>query len=101
MIEERNRAYETLIRHTEAGGIAAHHQTISEVIRDGVVIAATVSVPVALIDVAAELEPIIGAALIAAVADADALREKLVQREAELAVVSQELAALKKAAGQG
>lgn len=93
---QRLRNYETLLRHHENGSVSAHHQTISEVMRDGVVIAATVSAPVPLSSVADELEPIIGAAVIAAVADADRLRHACEEKDAQLANLGRELTELRK-----
>jgi hypothetical protein len=95
MIKERNRAYETLIRHNEDGSISAHHQTINEVVKDGQVTAASVSAPMQLESVAAELEPIIGEALIAAVADADRLRQLCVEKDSQLAELGRQLNELK------
>ncbi len=95
-ITERTRPYETLIRHNNDGSVSAHHQTIAEVMKDGAVLVATVSAPIALLDVAAELEPIIGAALIAAVADADRLRHACEEKDAQLANLGRELTELRK-----
>lgn len=44
-ITERVRPYETLIRHNDNGTIGAHHQTISEIVKDGVVISASINSP--------------------------------------------------------
>lgn len=96
MIEERTRPYETLIRHNNDESVSAHHQTISEVVKDGAVIAATVSAPVPLSSVADELGPIIGAAVIAAVADADRLRQLCAEKDAQLAEFSREIGELRK-----
>jgi hypothetical protein len=96
MIKERNRAYETLIRHNEDGSISAHHQTINEVIRGSEVIAATVSTPMQLEAVAAELEPIIGAALIAAVTDADRMRQLCAEKDGQIADLGRKLGELRK-----
>lgn len=45
---ERERPYETLIRHNGNGTIGAHHIRITEVLRDGVVISASVGAAVSL-----------------------------------------------------
>lgn len=47
-LEERTRPYETLIRYSEDGIAGAHHQTISEILRDGAVINAQVGDPLSL-----------------------------------------------------
>lgn len=98
-ITERSRPYETLIRHNDAGSVSAHHQTISEVVKDGAVIAATVSPPIALIDVAAELAPIIGEAVIAAVADADRLRQACAEKDTQIEDLGREISELRKLLG--
>ena len=95
-ITERTRPYETLIRHNNDGSVSAHHQTIAEVMKDGTVLVATVSAPIALLDVAPELEPIIGEAVIAAVADAGRLRQLCAEKDAQLAEFGREIAELRK-----
>lgn len=73
-LTERERSYETLIRHNEDGSVGAHHQTISEVMRDGVVISATLNEPqqLAVLDgeTGQKLADVLGAATTAALADA-------------------------------
>lgn len=44
-LQERTRNYEILIRFNEDGSIGAHRQNISEIIKDGAVIAASVLTP--------------------------------------------------------
>lgn len=41
-LSERTRPYETLIRHKEDGTIGAHHVQITEILRDKVIISATI-----------------------------------------------------------
>ena len=41
-LTERTRPYETLIRHKEDGTIGAHHVQITEILRDKVIISATI-----------------------------------------------------------
>lgn len=47
-LSEKERPYETMIRHHADGTIGAHHQTITEILRDKVVIQATVNEPIPL-----------------------------------------------------
>lgn len=51
-LTERDRPYETLIRHHEDGSIGAHHVRINEILRDGIVIQASVgtAIPLATAD---------------------------------------------------
>lgn len=65
-LTERTRPYETLIRHNNDASIGAHHVTITEVLRDGVVINATLAPPVPI--EAETLQGILGADLAAALA---------------------------------
>jgi len=44
-LSEQTRPYETMVRHHADGTIGAHHQTITEILRDKVVIQATVNEP--------------------------------------------------------
>lgn len=41
-LSERTRPYETLIRHKEDGTIGAHHVQITEILRDKIIISATI-----------------------------------------------------------
>ncbi len=82
---ERTRAYETLIRHNADGSIAAHHMTISEVLRDGVVIAATLNSPEPV--AGAAFDVVLGAALNAALGQVSQLQALIVQQAADLAVL--------------
>lgn len=47
-LTEKTRPYETLIRHNPDGSIGAHHQTITEILRDKVVIQGSVNDPIPL-----------------------------------------------------
>lgn len=69
-IIERTRPYETLIRHHPDGGIGAHHIEIAEVLRDGHVITAQL-LPAQPVE-GAGLDAVLGAATVAALADAAA-----------------------------
>lgn len=109
-ITEQTRPYETLIRHNDDGSIAAHHQQISEVVKDGVVIAATVLSPVTLGTAEANgvnLADVIGQAVIEAVADAEATRSANLALETQvefltiqLIAAQEELALLKASASE-
>ena len=93
-ISERTRLYETLIRHNPDGSIGAHHQRINEVLKDGEVIAASLLAPEPLPNVAAadpDLAELIGAAAMAAIADADAQRALVAQLQVQVAVLQQQL----------
>lgn len=81
-LTERTRPYETLIRHNDNGTIGAHHVTINEVLRNGVVINATMNPPTP-VDGAA-LSDILGADLAVALA-------YIPQLEAQVANLSQRL----------
>jgi hypothetical protein len=45
---ERNRDYEILIRISEDGSVGSHYVSITEIVKDGVVINASLSQPIAL-----------------------------------------------------
>lgn len=47
-LTEKTRPYETLIRHNPDGSIGAHHQTITEILRDKVVIQGSLNDPIPL-----------------------------------------------------
>lgn len=94
--EEKTRTYETLIRHNADGTVAAHHQTINEVLKDGVVISATVNSPVALINVQSELEPILSSAFILIVSDNEKLKAQVEEKDSEISKLSREISELKK-----
>lgn len=94
-ITERTRPYETLVRHNPDGSIGAHHQRISEVVKDGDVIAASLLAPEPLPNAGAadpDLAALIGAAALAAIADADSMRELVAQLQEQVAVLQQQIA---------
>lgn len=63
-LTERTRHYETLIRHNPDGTVNAHHVRITELLRDGVVINATLLLPESLDS--AGLKDVVGAAFLQA-----------------------------------
>ena len=90
-LTERNRPYETLIRHNDDGSIGAHHVTISEVLRDGAVITATTNPPVAVEGEALAL--VLGSDLVAALGDNTRLRGVVELQQRQIADGQQQLAA--------
>lgn len=79
-ITERTRPYEILIRQHEDGSIGAHQQVITEVLRDGAVIAADVKV-IPLDE--AGLTAVIGVAAATALVHIDELAAQLAAVRAE------------------
>lgn len=45
MLIERTRPYETLVRHKENGEVTAHQVSITEIVKDGLIISASLSDP--------------------------------------------------------
>ncbi|MCS4509127.1 hypothetical protein [Xylophilus ampelinus] len=87
-ITEAIRPYETLIRHNPDGTIGSHHITISEVLRDGNVIAATANPPTAI--AGADLDAVLGQATVAALVQVDSLKSVLAtQTNAHAALMQQ------------
>lgn len=94
-ITERTRPYETLIRHNPDGSISAHHQRISEIVKDGEVIAASLLDPEPLPNAAAadpDLAAMVGSAALAAIADADHQRAVVAQLQEQVELLQQQLA---------
>lgn len=89
-LTERTRAYETLIRHQPGGGIGAHHVTITEVLRDGAVINATVNPPQPV--AGAALEAILGDDLVVALARIETLQAEAMALRTQVAELQQALA---------
>lgn len=91
-LSERTRAYETLIRHHENGLIGAHHQTITEIMRDGVVFQATINPPQQLASYEGEagtsLSTILGETVAPALLQLDAANTRI----EELTSIGQQLA---------
>ncbi len=88
-LEQRERPYETLIRHNDDGSIGAHHVTIREILLDGVVINATINAPVPVDGQA--LADVLGADLAAALADNAHLRDQVGQLQAQVQQLQQQL----------
>lgn len=95
-IIERTRPYETLIRHKEDGSIGAHHSQINEIVKDGVVISASLQPPVSIPEAAAgnpELVALLGQATADALANAEQKQQLLTQAQAEIADLQAKAAA--------
>ena len=95
-LEERTRAYETLIRHNADGTVNAHHHTISEVLRDGVVISAVVSDAKSI--GSSDLASALGEATTAALSENEALKSRVAALQAQLVKLEQQLQAAQEAA---
>lgn len=96
-IEETSRAYETLIRHNADGSIGAHHVRITEIVKDGTVINASLGVPVSLASASSsdpELAALLGESLVTAVSDAEAAHAALAEAQTALATSNQLVATL-------
>lgn len=95
-IAETIRPYETLIRHNPDGSIGAHHQSIYELTKDGIVLSSKIQPPVQL-SVAGEeglpLADILGETTAAALLAAEAAQAARAKAEAELATVKTQLEA--------
>jgi len=44
-LEQKDRDYEILVRYNDDGKVGFHRQTLSEIIKDGVVLASTINPP--------------------------------------------------------
>lgn len=86
-LTERTRPYETLIRHKEDGTIGAHHVQITEILRDKVVISATIgeALPLAVAEGqnGLKLADILGQAAAAALIQVETLQSQLNEQKAE------------------
>ncbi|WP_434774702.1 hypothetical protein [Pseudomonas oryzihabitans] len=80
-LTERTRPYETLIRHKDDGTIGAHHVQITEILRDKVIISATIgeALPLAVADGqnGLKLADVIGQAATAALNQVETLQGQL------------------------
>lgn len=80
-LTERTRPYETLIRHKEDGTIGAHHVQITEILRDKVIISATIgeALPLAVAEGqnGLKLSDVIGQAAAAALTQVETLQGQL------------------------
>jgi len=81
-IEKVTRPYETLIRHFADGTIGAHHQTITELVEDGVIIGATANHPISI--AGADLKSVFGKNTEAALNRCDALTAENKALKAEI-----------------
>lgn len=92
-ITERTRPYETLIRHNDNGTIGAHHQTISEIVKDGMVINASINPPQQLSVADGQdgllLSDVIGDAATAALKEIELLKAQLQAANDELAQIKE------------
>ncbi|MGE6320528.1 hypothetical protein ACQKEF_09650 [Pseudomonas oryzihabitans] len=80
-LSEHTRPYETLIRHKEDGTIGAHHVQITEILRDKVIISATIgeALPLVVADGqnGLKLADVIGQAAAAALTQVETLQGQL------------------------
>lgn len=81
-LTERTRPYETLIRHNANGPVGAHHQTITEILRDGAVVSASVNPPVTVVDQG--LDDLLSQTLTAALSQITNLQSIVATQESEL-----------------
>lgn len=86
-LSERTRPYETLIRHKEDGTIGAHHVQITEILRDKVIISATIgeALPLAVAEGqnGLKLADVIGQAAAAALTQVETLQGQVATLTAE------------------
>ncbi len=90
-LTEKTRPYETLIRHNPDGSIGAHHQTITEILRDKVVIQGSLNDPIPL-NVAdgkdgLNLSKVLGEALAEVINDNGKLSSQLGEMSSQLEVL--------------
>ncbi|AEY69554.1 hypothetical protein AH2_00045 [Burkholderia phage vB_BceS_AH2] len=95
-LEERTRPYETLIRHNADGTIGAHHQTITEILRDGIVISAVVSDPKTI--GGSDLSSVLGEATTAALAENETLKSRVAALQSQVADLQLQIEQLQKLA---
>lgn len=95
-LTERDRPYETMIRHNSDGSIGAHHIRINEILRDGTVISAKVGAaePLAVAEGQGglKLSEVLGEALPIALMQVDKLQSELATLQAELTKLREERA---------
>lgn len=89
-IIERERLYEVLVRFLPSGGCAAHQRRLTEVVRDGVVIAAQEGPALELVP--GEVADVLGEALPALVLERDALAAAKAQLEQDLSAAARDIA---------
>lgn len=94
-LSERTRPYETLIRHKEDGTIGAHHVQITEILRDKVIISATIgeALPLAVAEGqnGLKLSDVIGEAAAAALTQVETLQGQVATLTTERDALAQQV----------
>lgn len=89
-LAERTRDYEFLVRFNEDGSVGSHFSTITEVLRDGVVISAAINYPVPLSS-AAGLSQKVGDVIAGVLVINEDLTNRIEELEAEIAALQAQL----------
>lgn len=94
-LTERTRPYETLIRHKDDGTIGAHHVQITEILRDKVIISATIgeALPLAVAEGqnGLKLADVIGQAAAAALTQVETLQSQVATLTTERESLAQQV----------
>ena len=102
-LTERTRPYETLIRHNVDGTTSAHHRFITEILRDGTVVSATVEHPQTLTAAegdALNFDKVIGTVSSEVMRENEKLKADLAEALAQNSALTQQLAEANKRAEQ-